>query len=849
MKRLMKLTCVILILSMVSAFLFPTLVLAAEESKDASVEVVILFDVSGSMTSQADPPSKTGNRLSVEAAQLFALNRMIKSDFYIKVIPYCHKVYTGFESVNVRTETGLAEYMDNMQAVLNDYKDQDTIPGINCYESSACTDIGTALSKGVDAIRDSTCDRKAVVLFTDGKIDLPKNSSITEAQSKALAKDSVAELESLGAEFYTIGLDVGGKGYVDTKFINELHGVSKTEDSDHIMIIESAADLTNEFYEVFTDLFPDTVIVDPGSDNRFELEEDTEVERVIHLFEDAVEEANISLSSTAPLKTIKVIAPSGQVVADVELSADGYKNIKKDICSVDYTGMAHSAMIKIFSPMGGDWRVVVTGESGIVVERKLYSAELLPKDTIPSDGAVVYVGDSYTFESAVYNASGRHLATSDIYAEEFQAFAEATVVSDAGVISGVVQGKQNGSNDGYVFEIPTDKVGEFTIEISMEHEIYSLKSTKKIKVVGPQLTVSAEDSDTPGVVNVSLRFINPLTGQPVSDIPDYIEQRDLTLDITKDGVSVNEIVVPQADFINGEYVYQYTPGLNGQYTFHASVKNINGIILESNTADFNYSQKAVVIGDICDSVKDRVLSGGLEHVIDFSGKFTDPEGDALTYRVEVEGDQTLSARVEGEKLIIQMSGFGEGTVLLIAEDGKGSAATHRITVRLDSAAGMVVAIVIIAVVLILAAAAFLVVLYFKKIINVSFRVKIEKRDEFASGGEMIYSIVRLSSKKNAKPVMTLKQILTTNNYYSLISSTMTEEDAELFMDKYADNFVLSGVPFKNQFTVTVKSSDRRAKPRKHTFQSASVVTKTADGAYSVTFGNRNAFEQSDGFIF
>ncbi len=847
MKSLIKLSCMILILSLVMTLFFP--VAAAEKNKDPSVEVVILFDVSGSMTAWADPPTKTGNRLSVEAAQLFALNRLSSSNLHIKVIPYNHEVYTGFDSVNVRTETGLAQYMEYMQDILDDYRKQDTIPGINCWASNTNTDIGTALSEAVTAIEKSTCEKRAVILFTDGKIDLPTNADMTEAQSAALAKSSVEKLEALGVEYYTIGLDVGGKGYVDKEFIAELHGVDRLADSDHIMIIESAEDLTNEFNEVFTDLFPDTVIVDSDADSEFELKEGQEEERVIHLFENAVEEANISLSSSSRLKTIKLIAPSGQVVADVELTENGRKNIQKDICSVDYTGMAHSAMIKIFAPMGGDWKILVTGESGIVVERRLYAAELFSQDTIPADGETVYIGEGYSFECAVYNAAGTHLATTDIYAEEYQASAQAILISSTGVRSDIIQGKLNSSGNGYIFEIPTGTVGEYTIETVLEHEIYSLKSTKKLTVVGPQLTVDAADSGTPGVVDVNLQFTNPITGQPVSQLPEYIAQRDLVLRIQRDGVQVDDIVLEKANFENGKYTYSYTPGESGQYSFYVFVKNINDTVLESNTVNFTFAQKPVAVGSICDSIKESVFSGGLEQVIDFSGQFMDPEGDSLTYSVAVEGDSVLSARLEGERLIVTMSGFGQGTVLLTAEDGKGSMATHRITVQLTSAMGTVITVAVIVGVLLLAAAGVLVLLYFKMIINISFRVKIEKKDEFGQGGELVYSIARLSSKKSAKPVMTLKQILSNSSYHSRITSSMTEEDQELFFNQYAESFVLSGVPFKDQFNVTVKNGGKNGKARKHTFKSASVLTKTADGAYNVTFGNRNAFEQSDGFMY
>ncbi len=848
MKWFEKFVCLAVLLCMLMTI--NVSVHADREELEESVEVVILFDVSGSMTLRADPPAEDGNRLSVEAAQLFALNRLTRSDLYIKVIPYNHQVYTGFNSVNVRDEEGLATYMQYMQDVLNDYEEQDTIPGINCWIPATYTDIGSAMEEAVDAIKQSSCDKKAVILFTDGKVDLPSNSSITEAQSSALAKSSVEELAEIGVEYYTIGLDAGGKGYVDKDFIAELHGVSRIEDSDHIMVIESAEDLTNEFNEIFADLFPETVIVEgDDADSEFELEEDVEEERIVHLFEDAVEEANISLSSTSALKTIKVISPSGQVVADVELTEGGRKQVQKDICSVEYTGMAHSAMIKIFSPMGGDWKIVVTGKSGIVIERKLYSAELLSQDTIPDGGATVYLGEKYTFEAAVYNSAGTHLSTPDIYSQEYQAAAQAIIITAAGGKTQIIDGERNAAGNGYIFEIPTDKVGEFSIELSMEHEIYSLKSVKKLTVVGPELLVDAVKSDEAGTIEVVVRFINPLTGQEILEIPHYLLQQDLMLRVSHEGGQMEDIALELDAFENGQYIYSYIPGASGQYSFYAYARNINETVIESNVDEYAFIQQAVVVSNICSSIQESAFSGGIERIIDFSGCFVDPEGDELTYSVRVEGDDVISAEIDGQRLIVKISDFGTGTVCLIAEDGKGSAATHEIAVKYTSAMGTVIAVIVTALVSLAIICALLILVYCKKIINVSFRVKIERNDPEGNGGEVVYNIVKLSSRKSAKPVMTLKQLLSSGTYSSLLYSSMAGEDVQLFAEQLAEQFVLSGVPFKNQFTITVKDADKKGNARKYTFKSSSVLTKSADGQYLVTFGNRNAFEQSDGFIY
>ncbi len=850
MNHFRKIACLILFAAVLVCMALP---IAAEASDD--VEVVLLFDVSGSMARYSDPLTESGGRLSVEAAQQFVFNCSPQTNMYVKIIPYHHEICTVLDKVNVSEESGLGEYMQYMQDILLDKNDkdnaagQDLVPGIACWNYVSYTDIGLALDSAANAILSSSnCEKKAVILFTDGKIDLKEGAAAEKAsENKAFA--SATKLKDAGVQLYSIGLDAGGKGNIDKSFLAKLHGVDSVDKTNNIKIIENANQISDAFSEIYTYLFENTKL-DEDKES-FAVSPSEVSERVINIYANAVKEANISLSSGARLKTIKVLNPAGNVVADIDIENPTKNKIEKDLCIVNYTGMAHSATVKLLAPEGGDWKVLVTGEQSTVIERKIFLFGLAVRDNIPADD--VYVGNKFGFEATLYNSENNiHLDSVGLYSPDEGASSSVIYHLVGGGNEKTVNGTLNKNGNGYVYELDFAAPGEYVIKTLLKHSQYEIVSEANINVVGPKLVVSAvNDPDVEGDPDVSLKFVDPVTGSASASIPAYITSQNLTLVVSKDGAEVEKIDIDMARFEGGEYVQSYIPASVGKYTFKAKVGHLDVVAVESEAVEIDFIASQIRMnGTLKNKIEKSAFSGSFEEIIDFAGIFSDSDGDPLSYNVKLEGDSAITASITGEKLTIKSGDFGSSIISLIVTDGDGAEYVYTIKVSVKSLVPVLVTIIVVVLVLaVLAVLAFLFVNH-KKIISMAFKIKLEKVDgESYQTTEVVYAIPRLSGKKNSKPVMSMRQILTTPGYSNPQYGTMNENDLRTFIESYADNITLTGIPFKKSFKIISKDPTNKKKaPRVHIFKSGNVSVRTFDGNYTLTFGNSHAFQQTESYF-
>ena len=848
MNHFRKIACLILFLTALFCMVLPV---AADSSDD--VEVVLLFDVSGSMARYSDPLTESGSRLSIEAAQQFVFNCSPQTNMYVKVIPYHHEICTSLDKVNVAEESGLGTYIQYMQNILSDKNDKDNVnnedlvPGIACWNYVSYTDIGLALENAVNAIvGSSNCEKKVVILFTDGKIDL-KEGEAAEAVSEQKAFDSADALAEAGVQLYSIGLDAGGKGNIDKSFLAKLHKVDSVDKTNNIKIVENANQLADVFSEIYTYLFDNTMLDEDVED--FSVSPDEETERVINIYANAVKEANISLSSAARLKTIKVLNPAGVTVADIDLDNPGKNKIDKEKCVVNYTGMAHSATIKLLAPEGGDWKVLVKGEESTVIERKIYLFDLVVRDNIPSEN--VYVGNKFVFESTIYNSENNiHLDSPGLYSADEGASSTVVYQLVGGGNEKTVNGTLNKNSNGYVYELEFKDPGEYVLKTTLVHSQYRINGTdKKITVVGPNLVVSAvNDPDVEGDPDVSLRFVNPVKGETVDTIPSYIMGQNMTLVVSKDGEEIERIDIDMNKFENGEYVHSYIPATVGKYTFKAEIGHLDVVAVESEAVEIDFLASQISMnGNIINKIEKSAFSGGFQKIIDLTGIFADSDGDALTYTVKTEGDSSITASISGEKLTIKSDDFGNAVISLVVSDGNGAERVCTITVSIKSLVPVLMTIIIVVVALAVIAVLAILFINHKKIISMAFKIRVEKvNPETYQTTEVVYSVPRLSGKKNAKPSMTLKTILTTRGYSSPLYGTMDGADIQNFIENYSEHISLTGVPFKKAFKIVSKDPVNKKKaPRVTVFKSANMQVRTPDGSYTVIFGNSHAFQQTE----
>ncbi|WP_306010188.1 S-layer homology domain-containing protein [Bacillus sp. MMSF_3328] len=84
------------------------------------------------------------------------------------------------------------------------------------------------------------------------------------------------------------------------------------------------------------------------------------------------------------------------------------------------------------------------------------------------------------------------------------------------------------------------------------------------------------------------------------------------------------------------------------------------------------------------SIADHILTlGSEEKTIDLASVFSDPDGDALTYKVVSQDSSIAGAAVSGSLLKIKAETAGTSVITVTAEDGKGGKTSRSFTVRIN----------------------------------------------------------------------------------------------------------------------------------------------------------------------
>ena len=317
-----------LILSLVS-LLLPGSVTAAGEA--TNLDVVMVLDVSGSMKT-TDP-----KRISFEGAKLFvdmmeSLNSRAGFAAFDTAVKNQYDL-TDLDSTADKTE--IKKAIDALEYTKGD------------------TNIGTALDAAVKMLETAgdTGNKKMVLFFTDGDIDLDNRPDVESDQEKKSLEDSraaAARAAENGIGIYTIGLNAGknDRFEMDPALITEV-----AETTDAICRIVSSAD---ELPGAFNDIFAH--IIDSEIDDLGEVtfsDEDTYEEKVINIPNESVLEANIILftGDSDQLDDVKLVDPDENVI---DPDDENMFQSSSDIYQ----------MLKIIAPDAGDWILQMKGNVG-----------------------------------------------------------------------------------------------------------------------------------------------------------------------------------------------------------------------------------------------------------------------------------------------------------------------------------------------------------------------------------------------------------------------------------------------------------------------------------------------------
>ena len=414
----------------------------AREAAGSGMDVVIVVDISGSMQ-YTDP-----DHMADEAAMLF-LDMLQEEDCQAALLVFSDTVQVIRElqplSMDQERE-GLREQL------LNSGRGKDT-------------DIGAALFAAVDQLKDSCAGRKAVLLFTDGEVDLPDPEEAD--RSLRQAHEAAALAAESGISFYTAGLDDlrNTSGYhLDRELMEEL----AEESGGSFYPVGQADELPDLFHRVFSEYI------------------ETRTDRIGDLY--AADDGFSSLCFTVPDSSVveaNVILLPDLDDEDVQESPDRLYLYDPDgnecIADTEKVKLRNSpgyTLLKLIGPEQGEWTLEAYGETGFHVHvNLLFQYEItLECEVLPDEeqNACVRVwfsrkGKRIT-DPLLY---GQFLCT--VLAEYEEMPPEGWTENGSGAkIS--CPAKVSGSGDGYLCVIPVYPGRTVRISAEAEGEVLSKKA-------------------------------------------------------------------------------------------------------------------------------------------------------------------------------------------------------------------------------------------------------------------------------------------------------------------------------------------------------------------------------------
>jgi len=304
-------------------FIFPITIFAADTEPlgiipSDGIDVVLVIDTSGSMR-YADP-----ERITLEAATLF-MDMMETTNSRIGIVGFSGALHSVMPLTPI-----------NEIGVRNEIRHS-----ISRFVYHGFTDIGLALRAAAEMVLEPSLDTNnspMILLFTDGRIELPPNQQNRTVEMSY--QDAEWALDNVGSftPIYTIGLNYDGSVNID--FLQDL----ATRTGATYNIIYDAALLPQLFNEIFASHIRTSIVemavIEPVAD--------TYAEIFIPIDSPFVSEANIIMLSNQPITSVRLFDPSGrEVVFDDDLYT--------------FTSANRFSMLKILTPMMGDWLLLIQG--------------------------------------------------------------------------------------------------------------------------------------------------------------------------------------------------------------------------------------------------------------------------------------------------------------------------------------------------------------------------------------------------------------------------------------------------------------------------------------------------------
>lgn len=472
--------------------------------EDQGMDIVIIIDTSGSMK------STDSERIAIEAAKLF-IDMMETSGSRIGVVSFSDLLGTVIDMTDIKSQSDKEDIKQKIERL--------------SYEGD--TDIGLALQKGYDILQNApvTNNQKAILFFTDGKIDLPGSMNRTEQNSRDDSLQVASKAAASGVPIYSIGLNSNGN--VD----QELISILSNDTRGRWYIVDSAEKLPEFFNEIFAD-FINSNIIPLGS---FETDGINYVDIPFKIPNNSVLEANLIMLSDVPLE-------------DVQVLKQDENGTMKVFPHVVWEESTKYSLVKLITPEKGDWILRIIGQEGCMVHVNLifnYHVNLQCAAQLISDAQGAHLDVTAWMEK-----EGSKLTDADLY----QAFTAKAYVEEA---SGIQSYDMNVGTDSFHVSIPADHMQGV---IKVYSRIESASMYRQSEVVTIDIT-----NNPPIISNIPEKL--ELSGLIAAIEKKVYVIEDCITDLNGDKININiEVGAGAEDVISAEVTDKeitIRPGING----------------------------------------------------------------------------------------------------------------------------------------------------------------------------------------------------------------------------------------------------------------------------------------------
>lgn len=336
----------------------------------ANIDIAMVLDTSGSMLG-SDP-----GRVAVEASKLF-IDMEKAQGINLCVVEFSDKLKS----------TGMVELKD--QETKEWFKS--TLDSIT-YVNRTHTDTGAGLLQALNELKGMPEeDKKAILLFTDGKTEITGKDRTLE-QSLADVEAAVREAGAMGCPIYSVGLNNSGK-------VDEQELMSMSVRTKGASLVTNNV---NELPQFFNEIFKMMGNIDEMKIGEFTADGSYQPVN-ISVSNKNILEANIVILSDTKIEDIRLYKPDGS-----EVEIDQSQNI--------FSQSEKYSVLKLVKPEQGIWHLEVKGVSGDQIQiSMLYNYNITMK-VIVTEREVKKGDPSPSVIAKLYN-EGVIISDEDFYKE------------------------------------------------------------------------------------------------------------------------------------------------------------------------------------------------------------------------------------------------------------------------------------------------------------------------------------------------------------------------------------------------------------------------------------------------